>query len=232
MKPKKIIYKVTCTITNEVYVGATTKSVEERQKDHEQKAEKGTGHYFHEAIATFGPEQFKWEQIDTANDVNELAEKEKEYILRYNSKVEGYNGDSGGGIKKKVYQYKVDDKSCIRTFDSLEEAAKAVGAKRTSISNACLGYNKSCKGFYWSYSKAQDYSLICDRRKKKVIQLSLPGSIIARFDSVAEASRAVGLSKSCIARCCRGEREQSGGYRWAYETTESTQNKTLDNGKF
>lgn len=78
-KNKKIhlVYKVTNQVTGEAYIGATTKSIEERKTDHMLKASKGTGSCFQEAIATYRPEDFSWEQIDTANSVNELAEKEK-----------------------------------------------------------------------------------------------------------------------------------------------------------
>ena len=39
---------------------------------------------------------------------------------------------------------------------------------------------------------------------------------IEEFDSISHASRIKGLSKTCIARCCRGEREQTGGFLWKY----------------
>ena len=43
------IYKVTNTITNEVYIGATTKSLEKRKSDHIQKASEGLGSCFQQA---------------------------------------------------------------------------------------------------------------------------------------------------------------------------------------
>ena len=211
------IYKVENRATGEVYIGATGRSVEERKKDHEQKAQKEEHSCFQEAIATYGPDAFSWEQIDTANDANELAKKEQEYIFKYKTQSEGFNIDRGGGIKKNIYQYRIDDKRLIGCHESLEEAAKAVNAKRTSISNACLGYLKSCKGYYWSYVKSDYYDGSVDKRKKKVLQLALPGWVKATYNSVADASKATGVSKTCIARCCRGERKQSGGFRWAYK---------------
>jgi len=45
------------------------------------KMSKSKGHKFQEAIATYGECTFKWEQIDTAENRNELASKEKEYIF-------------------------------------------------------------------------------------------------------------------------------------------------------
>ncbi len=216
MKKKGIVYKVQNKENGKVYIGATTKTVEERKQDHIQKSEIGTGSYFQEAIGTYGPGAFSWEQIDTANDINELATKEKQYNIEYKSLENGYNSDCGGGVQKNVYQYDMEDGRLIGTYDSLESAASAVSAANKSISNACLGYNKSCNGYYWSYTLTEPYVIPKDLRRKEVMQLDLYGNLIARFVSVSEASKYSGISKTCISRCCRGEREQSGGFLWNY----------------
>lgn len=74
---KGIVYKILNKNNRKIYIGATTRTIEERKKDHQQKSNPGIGGYFQEAIGTYGPDAFEWAQIDTANDVNELAEKEK-----------------------------------------------------------------------------------------------------------------------------------------------------------
>ncbi len=216
MKNKRIIYKVTNLHTGHMYIGTTTKDIPKRKSDHEQKANNGKGSYFQEAIGTYGPDAFEWEQIDTANDVNELAEKEKQYILLYDSLENGYNQDSGGGFQKNVYQYDSKDGTLIAVYDSLKSAASALDASRTSISNTCLGQNRTCMGYYWSYTLTEPFVIEGDLRKKKVIQYDLEDNRIAIFESVAEASSKTGISKTCISRCCRGEREQSGGFLWKY----------------
>ena len=198
------------------YVGATTKSVEERKVDHIQKSNKGTGSYFQEAIGTYGPEAFSWEQIDTANDINELAEKEKQYILKYNSKEEGYNSDTGGGFKKIVYQYDLFTGKLINKFDSLDIAAKEVNTTKQHLSRACLSVNKVFSGYFWSYQCKDPFKPEKDARKKEVFQFNPTGISVAHYVSVAEASRQTGISKTCISRCCRGEREQTGGFKWKY----------------
>lgn len=216
MKKEGIIYKAQNKKNGMVYIGATAKSLKQRKADHIQKAQNGTGSYFQEAIGTYGAEAFSWEQIDTASDANDMAFKEKHYILKYNTQLEGYNGDSGGGIRKKVYQYDLKDGSLLRDYNCLSDAADAVNAVSSSISNACLGYNKSCKGSIWSYSATFPISIARDKRLKKVRQYNLLGVLLAEFISVAEASKKTGISKTCISRCCRGERDLSGGFVWKY----------------
>lgn len=216
MKKNKInvIYKVTNLKTQEVYIGATTKSIEERKIDHLQKSNKKAGSYFQEAIHTYGQDSFTWEQIDTASSTNELAEKEKQYILKYNSKEHGYNSDSGGGFVKNVYQFDIDGK-LIASFKSLKEIEITLNYDKRRISNACTT-TKQYKGSYWSYSRNNTFSSPTDGRKRKVLQFNLNGELIAKYTSVAEASKITRISKTCIARCCRKERENSGGFIWKY----------------
>ena len=211
-----IIYKVTQKESGMTYIGATKDDIGTRKRDHIQKANKETGHHFQEAIGTYGPEAFSWTQIDTANSIDELARKEKEYILQYDCKENGYNQDAGGGFKKTVYQYSVDDGLLVGQYDSLESAANAVSGTRKSVSAACLGKINNYNGYHWSFSHTIPFKLPLDKRRKEVLQIDIGGNLVAQFKSVAEASRQTGISKSPIAKTCRGEQDQAGGYYWNY----------------
>lgn len=211
-----IVYKAQNEVTEEVYIGVTSKSLEKRIKDHLQKAQKGTGHLFQKGISTYGPEAFRWEQIDTAENPNELAAKEKKYILEFSSNERGYNSDSGGGIKKTIFQYDLLTKKLISEYDCLKSAASAVNATKQDISRACLSSNGLLNGFFWSYQNSGDFIPNGDSRKKRVAQLDLQDNLLTEFNSVAEASRETEISKTCISRVCRGERESSGGFIWKY----------------
>src|SRR5690606_33348158 len=112
-------------------------SLEQRKLDHVERANRGENNKFHEAISTYGPDAFEWNQTDTANTTDELAQKEKEHIAKHDSKNQGYNSDAGGGFKKTVYQYSTTDGSLISSFDCLQSAANAVNANKTSIGNVC-----------------------------------------------------------------------------------------------
>lgn len=211
-----IIYKAENIFTGDVYVGATTKTLNERKNDHLTKSKNGSDGYFHQAIQTYCEESFVWTVLDIANSIDELAQKETEYILSFNSVENGYNSDNGGGFKKTVYQYNVETGKLINSYDDLSSAANAVNAVKTSISSACLHYNKTCKGFAWSYSSSLEPSSSLDLRKKTVNQISLKGEFIASYESASEASRKTGISKTCITRCSRNERKQAGGFLWEY----------------
>lgn len=211
-----VIYKAVNKKTGDTYIGATTKNIKDRIADHLDKSSRNEEVYFHIAISTYGVEAFEWEQIDTANNLNELAIKEKEYIIKYNSLHKGYNSDSGGGFKKAVYQFDLNTGALLAEYDCLYEASIAVASHKNCIANVCSGQNKSCKGFHWSYNSKADVSLAIDSRKRSVVQFDLDGNMIEIFESAAEASRQTGVSKTCISRCCRGERKKSGGFIWKY----------------
>lgn len=211
-----IVYKAENVFTGEIYVGATSKSIIERKNDHIQKSEKGSDGFFHKAIQTYGAASFVWSELDIASSLEELAEKETLYIYEYDSIKNGYNSNLGGGFKKTVFQYNIETGEIINSYSNLENAANAVNASKTSISNSCLNYCKTCKGYVWSYSDTLDVISNLDLRKKTVNQISLDGDLIACYESASYASRETGISKTCITRCCRGEREQSGGFLWKY----------------
>ena len=208
-----IIYKATNVATGKVYIGATTISLQERINDHYNKATKNYGHKFQNAIREYGIENFTWEQIDLAQDANELALKESNYISKFDSINNGYNSNKGGGFKKLIYQYNLTGE-LESTFQSLEEASKSSSISEESISHACVGDRKTSNGFYWTYTSTFD--LKEDYRKKSVNQFDLKGVLINTFDSISDAFKASGVNKSSIAKCCRGERKKAGNFIWKF----------------
>jgi hypothetical protein len=210
-----IIYKAQNTFTGETYIGATTKSLEERKTDHIQKANNNIGSYFQEALGTYGSDAFTWEQIDTASNNDELAFKEIKYISEHDALENGYNSDKGGGFKKTVYKYNLDG-SLNTTFEDLTSASETIGVRKQDISRACWSVNHALENYLWSYDKMETFIPENDNRKKEVFQYCLGGNLLVQYISVVEATRRTGVSKTCIARCCRGERENSGGFIWKY----------------
>lgn len=70
-------------------------------------------------------------------------------------------------------------------------------------------------------------------QRKKVVQLSLNGDFIARFDSIAIASRTLRYGRTSISLCCRGLNKTGYGFRWMYlsdyEKLVSTSKNSLPN---
>lgn len=95
-----IIYKVTNTLNQKVYIGQTIKSLNVRWSTHGYRT-KNT--YFANSIRRYGKENFIIEEIDRASNREELNEKEVYWIQFYDStnKDKGYNIEPGGGSHKK-----------------------------------------------------------------------------------------------------------------------------------
>lgn len=208
------IYRIWNIFTNESYIGSTTQEIDTRLKDHLQKSSKKRENKFHKAIEDFCPQAFKIELLDEAETTDELAQKEIHYIEAYNTMRKGYNSDRGGGFRKTIYQFELNNLEPIATYDTLEEAGSSVNASRKTISNACLGSLKSAKGFLWSYTP--EYPEVEDKRSKIVYQYDLDGLLLATFSSAREASKQLGIGLSSITRCCRGERKQTSDYKFSY----------------
>ena len=57
---------------------------------------------------------------------------------------------------------------------------------------------------------------ISQRLSKRIIQFSLLGNKIKKWDSMTEAAKSIGCDISAISMCCNGIRKSAGGYRWEY----------------
>ena len=96
-----IIYKVTNSLTNKIYIGQTIENLQIRKNKHYFKARKFlkenkyTNHFFN-ALNKYPEETFTWEIIDYASNQQELDEKEAYWIKYYNSIKHGYNIREGG----------------------------------------------------------------------------------------------------------------------------------------
>ncbi len=97
-----LIYKITCLITNKIYIGKTTRSIKDRFRDHIYNATKKYKTYnsipLYNAIKKYGKENFIIEQIAEATSLEELNNLEEYFIkeLHAQDKKMGYNVVKGG----------------------------------------------------------------------------------------------------------------------------------------
>jgi group I intron endonuclease len=89
-----ILYIATNIYTNKKYIGITTKSIKERISGHLKSVKRGSKAKFHVEIRKFGIESFVFETF--VFSVNDLIDKEIEYIKKYDSYNNGYNSTFGG----------------------------------------------------------------------------------------------------------------------------------------
>jgi group I intron endonuclease len=93
------VYLVTNRVNGKRYVGITTKTLAQRWYEHCWLAEHGGTQALYKAIRKHDPSSFTVEQIDTAESLEELLEKERSHINRlatYAKLGTGYNMTLGG----------------------------------------------------------------------------------------------------------------------------------------
>ena len=96
-----IIYKSTNKITGKIYIGQTTHTLDKRIKGHIKESKIESNRPFMLSINKYGEDNFTFETIDSANNLNELNDKEIYWINFYNSiSPNGYNVTGGGQGKK------------------------------------------------------------------------------------------------------------------------------------
>ncbi len=109
------IYLATNILNGLVYVGQTVCGLCERKANHFSKTKiKKRNEKFVNALRKYGKENFIWEEIDTAENEQELNDKEREYVWLYkaNDRKFGYNIKDGG----KNNGYIIDINEIVKLF--------------------------------------------------------------------------------------------------------------------
>jgi hypothetical protein len=125
------------------YIGLTTTSLEQRTKEHKCCAKNGDTKCLYKALRKYDMvDTFELIEIDTADTLEELCEKEIGYIIEYNSYYmngNGYNMTYGGeGVTG--YVYTDEDKRkmsemCKKYWENHEARKKQSEKKKTYFEN-------------------------------------------------------------------------------------------------
>ena len=95
-----IIYKITNLINNKCYIGQTIKTLNTRKLQHINTSKRNieVSHHLYSSFNKYGIDNFIFEEIDTANTIDELNKKESYWIEYYQSTNPnlGYNLKGGG----------------------------------------------------------------------------------------------------------------------------------------
>jgi len=133
-----IIYKVTNKIDGKSYIGQTTKTLEQRKREHKGNAKRGVGFYFYNAIRKYSWKNFKWKVIEKCDSKEELNEMEKYYIAKYGTycldEIGGYNLTLGGKgncgyVQSEEHKKKISD--AHKGKKHTEESKKKISEAKT-----------------------------------------------------------------------------------------------------
>ena len=108
----------------------------------------------------------------------------------------------------------------IAKYPSITFAAKEVGIDPSIINKCCNKTKKSGAGFFWSYLDNESFeeAPLKTWKQLRVLQLSLDGKIIAEYESMSAAGRAMNKKQTkYIKECCEGKRKEMYGFLWKYK---------------
>lgn len=229
MNKKFIVYKYTSP-SGGVYIGQTSKNIEERARELGKGytiISKKDGHYLQPALAKaiikYGFDNFKKEVLYENLTSQEADEKEIELIAKYRKYGECYNVADGGkavnGVNyTKIKQYELDG-TYIREWDSIEDACYFLGdIKYSSNISACCCYRKHrAYGYIWRY--ANDTSKVEPLKpyREKICQFTKYGKYIATYKTLVDAYKKTNIKTSCIGNVLNGWSKTAGGYIWKFE---------------
>lgn len=201
---KKAIYKITNTITNKMYVGQSNNPTE-RWRQHKLRANAGEDKgksAIHDAMRTYGNENFTFEIIGWFEDYNE---KEKYYIQYYNTLLpNGYNIQPGG--KEPPHKYGEEHHNSVysqelidKIIDDLlskkytqKEIEEKYNANQVLITSINRGVTHRRKGVEYPIIKTSKYH--CDDKQFDSIVYLLKNSVC----TCAEIAQYFGFSTSTI----------------------------------
>lgn len=117
------VYCIENTINSKKYIGITKRKIENRLKQHILKSKTLQKQHLHDALNLYGVGFFKIYELDVANSISELYEKEKYWIQKLDTKNTGYNETDGGEgshgrVLSEETKQKIREKAKIRFSDS------------------------------------------------------------------------------------------------------------------
>lgn len=204
------IYKIINDINDKVYVGQTSRTIEERFAEHIHAAFHGSEYAIHRAIRKYGVEHFHLELIE---ETDALEERERYWIRQYDSYHSGYNLTLGG--EGTVH---IDNQIVLDIFTQTQtetDTAMILGIDIHSV-RSILKSN--------DIELPKQQAVNVEKNGKPVLQLTMDGKYISEYPSAKSAAKALGKiykdgkgAAAHIFDVCRGKRKSAYGYIWKFK---------------
>jgi len=224
-----LIYKITNKINNKLYIGLTTMTLKGRWSCHKAEAKIGNKTPLYKAIRKYGEDNFIIEQIDIANNQQELEEKEIYWIMHFKSlSPNGYNLTEGGIVstkqsnetklkksiaQKKRFKNKLEvEKTTLGLKQFWKESDPVKLKERSNKIKAAWTSERRKQMAEMNKGHKRAYGNTYRRFPINVIN-ELTGEI-QKFESCEMACKQLNLTASAVSRCLKGERPRHKGYKF------------------
>lgn len=209
------VYKITNDVNGKMYIGQTSRTLEERFEEHRKEAlqKRSEGRPLYDAIRMYGICHF---HIEVIEETDCPKEREIYWVEYYGTFKNGYNATLGGDGKRYL-----DYDLVVMTYQqigNMVETANLLGICADSVDEILRIKN--------AYKRSSS-EIAIEKHSKPVHMFDLNGLYIRTFISVADAARylidnklsnckASGL-RTHISNVCNGKRKSVAGFKWAYE---------------
>ncbi|MFW6219641.1 MAG: GIY-YIG nuclease family protein [bacterium] len=241
------IYKITNMINGKIYIGQTIRSLEKRIYEYKKALlynNSFNNEHLKKSFNKYGFDNFKFEIIDTALDIDELNDKEIKYIKEYDStnRERGYNIHKGGRnsllseeTKEKMSQVRKGIKQNEnwvknRVAEKGSDEAKKYGRPKTEEEKRMISeFHKNRERKKWTdeeKKKMSEEKKALGRTKameeklcKAVIRFNIYTKEIKEYvtanDAYENNKEIITLNR--IKHICRGTTRNKGNYYWYYK---------------
>ena len=197
------IYQIVNDINDKVYVGKTEFSIEKRFKEHCSDAfkERSEKRPLYSAMRKYGIEHFYIELIE---ETDNPEEREIYWIEQLGSFKHGYNATQGGDGRRYI-----DYNLVLRVFREVHKIKKTADI---------LGYDEHTVGRIVNQANeiVKTPAEVGKEYGKPIAQYSKSKELIAVFNNVAEAGRAINKPRAHISECANGKRQTAYGFMWKF----------------
>jgi len=205
-----IIYAITNKINGKQYVGQTTQRIERRWKSH---CTNNGCLALNGAIQKYGKENFTVEEIYRAFSIEELNQKEIEFINKFNTLAPyGYNLKTGGNrptyskeSREKMSKSHLGNPGYWLGNKHSEKTKKKISEAKMGIKNNNFGKPKS---------EETKSKMSASQSNKRPIVCNETGVLYA---SLGIASRALKIYEQNIRAVLKGSRKSTGGFTFSYQ---------------
>ena len=197
------IYKITNDINNQVYIGLTTRSIEQRWKEHIRHKSSSIDN----AIQKYGIAHFSVEEIEECPD-EIIDEREIYWIEYYDSFNNGYNATFGGRDGSSLNTLKVQE--VLKLWEQGLTVNKIVEETKLNVETIRNYLNKN--GITHDLIRQRANIYIGKSKAKTILQFDINNNFLKEWESTAEATRN-GYSKASIQRSLSDGKPHA-GYIW------------------